>query len=84
MEQRTSDLIDRDALKEAVNLKLPLTNYTTCKIIDAQPTVDAVAVVRCKDCKFVSYNEYLISYWCNKFKGRRNEDGYCSFGKDNA
>lgn len=53
-----SDLIDRKALKEAVDLKLPLTNHTTNKIIDAQPAVDAVEVVRCKDCKYLMFSDF--------------------------
>ena len=48
-------LIDADALKKNFpkdnDWEYPVnTNEYVCECIDAQPTVDAVPVVRCKDC----------------------------------
>ena len=56
-------LIDADALKESVpktnvdafeNCRncTTLMDYEVTELIDKQPTVDAVEVVRCKECKF--------------------------------
>ena len=45
--------------------------------IAGQPTVDAVEVVRCKDCK------YWVTYFdcCEKKDITMHEDDYCSFGE---
>lgn len=58
-----TDYIDREILLQGENIrtrevwdgKTPDYNYITCvdvKSIKAQPSVDAVEVVRCKDCKY--------------------------------
>lgn len=63
-------LIDADALLEKL-IKTP--RYFDLKFdIDDAPTIDAVPVVRCKDC---IHNE-----WCIPRQGR-SEDDYCSNGK---
>ena len=50
--------------------------------VDTMPTVDAVEVVRCKDCK---HNELLGNWMFCKhpegFNDRINPDGYCSYGE---
>lgn len=40
-----------------------------------QPTVDAVPVIRCKDCKWYEYDEKLH---CGLPHGIRLKDDYCS------
>lgn len=45
-------------------------------IIRDQPTVDAVEVVRCKNC-----HNCTMSNWCNLLMMRVNEDWFCSHGK---
>lgn len=48
--------------------------------LDRVPTVDAVPVVRCKDCKWwklSEYNTYGI-HICKKFSGVRGESDFCS------
>ena len=58
-----ADYIDRKILLQGKNIrtrtvwdgKTPDYNYIICvdvKIIEAQPSVDAVEVVRCKNCKY--------------------------------
>ena len=42
-------------------------------IVDLQPTVDAVEVVRCKDCKWKELCEQTLEY--------KGADGYCSRGE---
>lgn len=42
------------------------------------PTVDAVIVTRCKDCR--SYNKPKTG-WCEVHLDREHPDDYCSYGK---
>ena len=82
-------LIDADALKtkaircetfklsdESVFLKAVGT-----KEIDKAPTVDAVPVVRCKDCKWL-YDD-MDDYCCRSHRGlvRICENSFCSYGE---
>lgn len=69
-------LIDADALEYEVcsgceYYKNKYANCDDCAIAHA-PTIDAVPVVKCKDCQ---YNE-----WCIPKQGR-SENDYCSRGK---
>lgn len=57
-------------------------------LIDAQPAVDAVPVVRCKDCKHYDNSEGI--QWCHLnskfYRGGFDwhsfpEDGFCSYGE---
>ena len=84
-------LIDADALKEQIcNNVYPLTDTFNSqdygmfwtggieKAIDEAPTIDAVQVVRCKDCK-----HYDGSYpMCCRFEETFEPDDYCSFGEN--
>lgn len=54
--------------------------------IDKQPTIDAVEVVRCKDCKYWSYDAPPGYYFCRAERQNGhsiNKDlmGYCSDGE---
>ena len=88
-------LIDADELKrlrdDVISGKLNVA--TESDLIDLCPTVDAVEVVRCKDCKNGRMN-YLVGGLClcektvyDAVKGEipRNtlmtEDDYCSYGE---
>ena len=98
-----SRLIDADLLKSDFNdvvpfdiVELPGTavkiglyrNSIIQQVIDEQPTVDAIEVVRCKDCVWnkqpqcpLSYTSPLsedgeVSIW---YKNKGND--YCSYGK---
>ena len=44
------------------------------------PTVDAVEVVRCKDCKKWEYDENF-SGWCVEWRRRTLGDHFCSYGE---
>ena len=48
------------------------------KVIWAMPTVDAVPVVRCRDCKH--HNKPRLG-WCEVHLDRENLDDFCSHGK---
>ena len=55
------------------------------KLMEDAPTIDAVEVVRCKDCKWL-YDE-MDDYCCRSHRGlvRICENSFCSYGerKDN-
>ena len=51
--------------------------------IASMPTIDAVEVVRCRDCKFGEIEEpdFPGQYYCHRGCGWNNEDFYCAHGK---
>lgn len=54
-----------------------------CKVIDDAPTVNAVVVTRCKDCKYlvnatVNANGFLI---CDVSDMEITPDDFCSYGE---
>lgn len=54
--------------------------------IDHAPTVDAVEVVRCKDCRHWSgrkYNVHINGFlpWCGFSALQREANDYCSYGE---
>ena len=74
-------LIDADALKRDIckycndvysDEPCEPSDCEHMRIIDSQPTIDAVEVVRCKDCR--SHN------MCN-FEQYQGLDGFCSYGE---
>lgn len=83
------DLVDREAVKDAIgfmNLHF-LGHGETKSVLDSineVPAVDAVEVVRCRDCRF--YNKDTVS--CSFVTTDTNwyEDDFCSYGerKDNG
>lgn len=80
-------LIDADALVKALNESGVPYRADVQEVLDAQPTVDAVPVVRCKDCRHWSEMQNLTgaclrhsvidgSWW----HGTDSTD-YCSFAE---
>ena len=57
--------------------------HNVMECIDKQPTVDAVEVVRCKDCKFFRRYGFRLEYAeCINFDFYdTTEDGYCAWGE---
>lgn len=50
--------------------------------IEDAPTIDAVEVVRCKDCKHRRENCGMGDHrWCDVLKMTTMEDDFCSYGK---
>lgn len=45
--------------------------------IDVQPAVDAVEVVRCKDCNYAETSEHTGCVICTAWGCRSDMDGYC-------
>jgi hypothetical protein len=79
-------LIDADALKNTIK-NMPNDYYgdlcigDALKEIDNAPTIDAVPVVRCKDCK--QYNTTGCSKgfgWCESMDRGVSDDFYCANG----
>lgn len=80
-------LIDADALKRYIptrmdmqDLYLPV-HFKT--LIDEQPTVDAVLVCRCRDCKWCEYPAHnSTKYGCKLFDRCVKPDWFCADGKE--
>ena len=47
--------------------------------VEAAPTIDAVPVVRCRDCKYLYIKD--MSAYCRFAVGPLKPDGYCSCGE---
>ena len=82
-------LIDADELKTAFPCGESVRTESVRATIDHMATVDAVEVVRCKDC-FYSWpfdeeelkEPYRVGEWhCEFWYGEMHEDDYCSCGK---
>lgn len=82
-------LIDAHDLMERLYDANPKGRVELAELIKTEPTVDAVEVVRCKDCKFSrSFTEeelkaeYRVGEWhCAFWYAEMHEDDYCSCGK---
>ena len=82
-------LIDADALKDkcyiTINgVTIGRNNYVMFHEIDDAPTIDAVQVVRCKDCRHGWYDDDIEYYVCRHPKGLNEElygVDFCSYGK---
>ena len=73
-------LIDADALINE-SLKEGAYGYVDTYQIANAPTVDAVPVVRCKDCKWFEPEDEDGDCWCYYDSDITFRDGYCSWGK---
>ena len=59
--------------------------YVSTYQINNAPTIDAVPVVRCKDCvNFERDDAEGIEDWCSGWGVRAEEDGYCAWGERKA
>jgi hypothetical protein len=88
-------LIDADALKNALiectpyaidpvyrNTNSNIDMFTIMDVLDELPTIDAIPVVRCKDCKH--YDTIGCSKgigWCKKMDIGASDNFYCANGK---
>lgn len=77
-------LIDSDKAKVSLDWTLiGDAADAACRVIDSAPTVDAVVVTRCKDCKHlvnatVNGNGFLI---CDISDMEITPDDFCSYGE---
>ena len=81
-------LIDADKLKEGlcggrVEHCGDLVMELFCALVDTTPTIDAVPVMRCKDCRWWKLSPYNTAgiHTCTKFSGVRGEHDFCSRGE---
>ena len=75
-------LIDADKIKFKGLNKCVCPDLTAQDVIDAAPTVDAVPVVRCGQCKHVDYSGCInTTAYCLKNECYTQEDCYCSYGE---
>lgn len=87
-------LIDADAVAEAIKDEITEAkgidadpNFTAglklgLAYVNTAPTVDAVPVVRCKDCAYYEYSN--AGDFCSSTGAGMPEDGYCSDGERKA
>ena len=81
-------LIDANALLKAIEFEYDL-NYGEiltdpvrfAYMVEDAPTVDAVEVVRCKNCQKHEPCEVRNRVWCRQMGRYMREDGFCSEGK---
>lgn len=79
-------LIDADALKNVVKWLNDCSTLGILAAIDKLPTVDAVEVVRCEDCKYL-YTEYADFPCSGEYDGMcgsgypKHFSDFCSDGK---
>jgi hypothetical protein len=91
MEGCVMRLIDADALMELYEMGDELKNYEKVlsvplpviqQNIKDMPTIDAVEVVRCKDCKHLYQDTFDDSLWCCRDVDREVvENHFCSYGE---
>ena len=90
-------LIDADALIEKFNEKANMAEClvdertaerlaTFCALSDAveeMPTVDAVPIIRCKDCKYRYWDDWLEEYFCQCYAEYMQvlPDDFCSYAE---
>lgn len=82
-------LIDGDALIKLINGgydldfdEVPETKRELLRMIMEQPTVDAVQVIRCKDCKHFDTDTGKKGYYfCPMLDTFRRPEGYCDLAE---
>ena len=80
-----SRLIDADALEAEFAGRPPdwHSTRTILRSIDSAPTIDAVPVVRCRECKYACKSSVLPLVICGNGKGLVDPrtDTFCSYGE---
>ena len=76
-------LIDADALNP---MRCPRSIAEMREWIDNEPTIDAVEVVRCKDCRFAEHREQAERVYCHRERlaiscPPRDNDDFCKYGE---
>ena len=70
-------LIDRDALPKYTGYALSANEVAMA--VENAPTIDAIPVVRCKDCNYYkSWHDGVVQ--CTRFRIYTAEDDFCSSG----
>jgi hypothetical protein len=78
-------LIDKDKLLSAFEQEqyFRLSNNDIKAIIDSAPTIDAVAVTRCRECKFHNHENCVDpdDLYCLRKNRYMTRNDFCSYGK---
>lgn len=85
--QMNNDLISREALLEAIRTDVaPLTLSMVFRHIHSAPAVDAVEVVRCKDCIYAQerYGHLKCELGISISNTWNNPNMFCSYGERRA
>lgn len=89
-------LIDADALRKLYSGWIPQLTLpederdkeaieTCIAVMDDAPTIDAVEVVRCKDCKWgIACAAYPLIKWCNQHGTHFENNDFCNYGERRA
>lgn len=78
-----NDLISREVLLKEINDAMDsdgmgyVVGQTIKRYLKLQSAVDAVEVVRCKDCK----NKGMCAHHNGRYIGQFDEDDFCSYGE---
>lgn len=74
-----AEMIDREALKEAL-LERGFYPAIVEGVLESAPTVDAVPVVRCRECKHLMFSDFYGE--CKRGNlGIVKPDDFCSYGE---
>ena len=81
-----SRYVDADALKEWIDEYVSVFKKSDTReikgYIEHQPTIDAVSVVRCKNCKKSHIDGKTTHYlWCTEWGRSTDTFGYCERGE---
>lgn len=78
-----SDYIDRKELIENLNTFAPEHyNALINMLIEKQPSVDVVKVVRCKECKLRDTEDCFVAFWdCGELMCYAEDNDFCSYGE---
>ena len=78
-------LIDADALKEGLKEKMyghPFERTFLSGVVGSEPTIDAIHVVRCRECKHCDPENYHCDHPMSTAAPlRRKPDDFCSYGE---
>lgn len=79
-------LIDADELYDMATKNIPdggLLYRIPPSLVDKCPTIDAVEVVRCEDCRWIDIGENICERWvyCTLHRRDTGRKQYCSYGE---
>ena len=73
--------LDSDYIQETLYRRAFKTRQDIEDWLNSAPTIDAVPVVRCKDCKYFGLNDENVPYCFNRFGLDDPEpNGFCNYG----
>ncbi len=78
LEEVRQEMLEEDTMSS--NFAAEVIETVQDEYLQKPPTVDAVEVVRCKDCKEWEYDENF-SGWCAMWRRRTLGDHFCSYGE---